>query len=59
MLDRLPKVLMFLLLALVCYGIAMKAGSGVAFAVFLIAGGLLELGFWLELFGVRKTRSDS
>lgn len=48
--------------ALLCYGIAMlMAGKDIPalFAVFLVAGGVLEICFWADLFTGRSSRRDA
>ena len=47
--TQAKRVLFYLTLALVCYAIAVTAGGGVAFGVFMVAGGVGELLFWKEL----------
>ncbi len=45
----MKRVLFYLALAVVCYLIAVVAGGGVAFGVFLGFGVVAELLFWKEL----------
>ena len=47
--TRAKRVLFYLTLALVCYGIAFAAGGRIAFGVFVVAGAVGELMFWKEL----------
>ena len=55
MARRAARILFYLVLALICYGIAAVAGGGIAFAIFLVAGAVGELAMWRELlFPARK-----
>ncbi len=55
----MKRVLFYLALAVVCYLIAMVAGSGVAFGVFLTFGAVAEILFWKELFWPSRRSVES
>ena len=54
MISRFPRLLTYLVLALVCYAISAVAGFRGALVVFLLLGGGLELMFWKELFWPKR-----
>lgn len=47
--PRFRRILFYMTLAMLCYGVAFRAGEGVAFGVFLVAGIVGELFFWKEI----------
>lgn len=53
--PRSQRILFYLTLAIVCYGIALSVGRGMAFGVFLVAGAVGELAFWKELIFPRRS----
>lgn len=53
------RILFYLILALVCYGIAFTSTYRVAIAVFLVAGIVGELLLWREVFTAAWGRRDS
>lgn len=55
--TRTKRLLSFFIVAAVLYTIAFAAGAdaGVAFLVVVTAAAFAEIGFWLELFGLRKS----
>ncbi len=55
----MKRVLFYLALAVVCYLIAMVAGGGVAFGVFLTFGAVAEILFWKELFWPSRRSVES
>lgn len=57
MARRTTRILFYLALALVCYGIAFAVGGGVAFAVFLVVGAVGELAMWKELLFPKRSAS--
>lgn len=52
--SRLPRILAFLFLALLCYAISTMVGARIAMVLFLVLGGVLELMFWKEIFWPRR-----
>ncbi len=50
----MKRILFYLGLAVLCYFIAMVAGGGVAFGVFITLGAVAELLFWKELFWPKR-----
>jgi len=56
--SRFPRILTYLVLALLCYAISTMVGARLAMMVFLLLGGALELMFWKEIFWPKREGSE-